>query len=48
MASPTVKIKKIRKAKITKSGARRKRDIRHEERAKIAKVAELLGLKIEA
>ena len=35
MASPTRKIKKIRKAKETAQGARRKRAIRHDRRVKL-------------
>ena len=44
MASPTRKVKKIRKAKETAQGRRRKRDIRAELRGKIAAVAKTLGV----
>ena len=44
MASPTRKVKKIRGAKITSQGSRRKRGIRAELRAKIAAVAKVLGV----
>lgn len=44
MASPTRKRKKIKKAKMTAQGSRRKKEIRADNRAKIAEVARLLGL----
>jgi hypothetical protein len=46
MASPTRKIKKIRKAKVTAQGARRKRAIRHDRRVKLAELAKKLGLDV--
>ena len=46
MASPTRKIKKIRKAKITAQGARRKRAIRHDRSVKLAELAKKLGLDV--
>jgi len=38
------KIKKIRMAKKTASGARRKRDIRHARRVQLAELAKQLGI----
>jgi hypothetical protein len=44
MASPTNKRKKIRKAKGTAQGSRRKKEIRRQERLKLAEVGKKLGL----
>ena len=45
MASPTRKRKKIKKAKDTAQGSRRKKEIRADNRNRIAQVAKQLGLK---
>jgi hypothetical protein len=44
MPSNTQKVRKIRANKKVSSGARRKREIRRDERVKATKVAEALGL----
>ena len=46
MASPTLKVKKIRNRKETSAGQRRKRETRHELRVKIRKIGEALGLPV--
>ena len=44
MASPTLKVKKIRKAKEYGGGRRRKREIRRDLRRKLADIAQRIGL----
>ena len=44
MASPTVKMDRRRNRKKTAQGSRRKREIRRDERAKLAKIATEIGL----
>jgi hypothetical protein len=47
MASATHKVDKIRNRKKTASGARRKREIRHDVRVKQAAIAKAIGLDVE-
>ena len=44
MASPTQKIERRRTRKKTAAGSRRKRDIRRDERIKLAAIAKEIGL----